>query len=77
MNAFLFPKSVMTYTPHINMEIPLKQDKRLAYCICSILSDIDRRVASVLNRNPEVDVNIGVIGDTGAGKSSFINAMLR
>ena len=79
LNSYLFPKSVITYTPHINMDITLKfnRDGRPVYCICLPSSDIDRRVAPILNRKPEVDLNIAVTGDTGAGKSSFINAMLK
>ena len=79
-NTFLCPKSVITYTPHINMEIPpkfTKEDKELRdYINQNGFKDIDKILKPMLDKWREVEVNIAITGDPGAGKSSYINALL-
>ena len=39
------------------------------------VSNIDEFFKKKLERWQDIEVNIGITGDSGAGKSSFINAM--
>ena len=39
------------------------------------VSNIDEMLKRKLERWQDVEVNIGITGDSGAGKSSFINAI--
>ena len=80
-NAFFLPKSVITYAPQINMEIPpmltIKDKQVRDHISQNGCKNIDKFLKPILDKWREVEVNIVVTGDTGAGKSSFINALLR
>ena len=61
------------------MEIPpnlTKEDRQLRdYINQNGFKDIDKILKPMLDKWREVEVNIAVTGDSGAGKSSFINAI--
>ena len=62
------------------MEIPpqlKKEEKQVRdYISQNGCKNIDTFLKPILNMWREVEVNIAVTGDAGAGKSSFINALL-
>ena len=61
------------------MEIPpnlTKEDRQLRdYINQNGFKDIDKILKPMLDKWREVEVNIAVTGDSGAGKSSFINTI--
>ena len=61
------------------MEIPpnlTKEDGRLRdYINQNGLKDIDKILKPMLDKWREVEVDVAVTGDSGTGKSSFINAI--
>ena len=61
------------------MEIPpnlTKEDRQLRdYINQNGFKDIDKILKPMLDKWREVEVNIAVTGNSGAGKSSFINAI--
>ena len=62
------------------MEIPpnlTKEDRQLRdYINQNGFKDIDKILKPKLDKWREVEVNIAITGDPGAGKSSYINALL-